>query len=148
MEAREPISLNAKNADGVGLQVRFSWRQDRHCHTISLLVDDRPIPYSNRSKVQVSTFGLPAHPLQQRSVEELRPATKVALLVGMAGKSHWSMSVEPANDRAGFVFDVACRSGETAGQLGSGYLLLADGLRTDGDHDATIDVAGRSSDSL
>lgn len=144
MEAREPISLNAKNADGVGLQVRFSWRQDRHCHTISLLVDDRPIPVFESVEGSSLDVWPPSPPLQQRSVEELRPATKVALLVGMAGKSHWSMSVEPANDRAGFVFDVACRSGETAGQLGSGYLLLADGLRTDGDHDATIDVAGRS----
>ena len=37
-------SLNAMNADGVGLQVQFVWRQDRNAHTISLLVNERSIP--------------------------------------------------------------------------------------------------------
>ncbi|MDA1053937.1 MAG: hypothetical protein O3C40_26095 [Planctomycetota bacterium] len=144
MEAREPVSLNAMNADGVGLQVQFIWRQDRHVHTISLMIDGRSVPVFESVEGSNVDVWPPSPPLQQLSVEELRPETQVALLVGMAGKSHWSMSVEPADDRAAFVFDVACRSRDAAEQLGSGYLLLADGRSTSGEHDATIDVAGRS----
>ena len=144
MEAREPISLIAMNPDGVGLQVRFSWRQDRHCHTVSLLAENRPIPVFESVEGSSTDVWPPSPPLQQLSVEELRPGIQVALLVGMAGKSHWSISVEPLSDRAAFVFDVACRAGEIVEQLGSGYLLLADGLTTDGERDAVLEVEGRS----
>ncbi len=144
MEAREPVSLNATNADGIGLQVEFAWRQDRHVHTISLMVDDNSIPVFESVEGSNVDAWPPSPPLQQLSVEELRPSIQVALLVGMAGKSHWSMSVEPVADRAAFVFDVACRSRDAAVQLGSGYLLMADRLSTPGEHAASIDIAGRS----
>lgn len=144
MEAREPISLNTTSAEGLGLQVRFSWHQDRHCHTISLLVDGRAVPVLESLEGTSIEDWPPSPPLQQLSVEELRPQTQVALLVGMAGKSHWSMSVEPAGDRAAFVFDVACRARDAVEQLGSGYRLLAEGITTDGNHDGIITVEGRS----
>ncbi|MBC8352738.1 MAG: hypothetical protein H8E66_12150 [Planctomycetes bacterium] len=144
MEAREPISLNAVNTDGLGLQVQFFWHQDRHCHTISLLVDDRRIPVFESVEGSNVEDWPPSPALQQLSVEELRPDTLVGLLVGMAGKSHYSISIEPTSGRAAFVFDVACRSSEPPEQLGSGYLLVAHGLTPDGDHDAIISVEGRT----
>ena len=144
MPAREPVSLHASGAAGVGLQVRFDWREDRHVHTISLEVDDRLIPLLESVEGSSVDTWPPSPPLQQLSVEQLRPATQVALLVGMAGKSHWSMSVEPAGDRCAFVFDVACRSRGPVEWLGSAYLLLAEGLATHGEYDATIDAEGRS----
>jgi hypothetical protein len=144
MEAREPVSLNAIGAAEVGLQVRFVWHQDRHAHTISLVVDGRPVTVLESVEGSSVEDWPPSPPLQQLSVEELRPETQVALLVGMAGKSHWSMSVEPASDRVAFVFDVACRSRGGVEQIGSRYLLLADKLNSKGDHDATIGVEGRS----
>ncbi|MEQ8791856.1 MAG: hypothetical protein RIC55_36705 [Pirellulaceae bacterium] len=52
----------------------------------------------------------------------------MALLVGMAGRSHWSLSVEPRHDEspdlAGFLFDAACRFGGTPQTLGSRYISL------------------------
>ncbi|HRX79231.1 MAG: hypothetical protein H6821_09880 [Planctomycetaceae bacterium] len=144
MEAREPISLRAMNSEGVGLQVQFLWRLDRHCHTISLLVNGRSIPVLESVEGSSTEVWPPSPPLQQLSVEELRPKTQVALLVGMAGKSHWSISVDPISDRAAFVFDVACRSREVAEQLGSAYKLLVDEFTSTGDHDATIDIEGHS----
>jgi len=144
MEAREPRSLDVLHADGTGLQVQFVWRQDRHAHTISLLVDGCSIPILESVEGSNVDDWPPSPPLQQLSVEEPRPEMQVALLVGMAGKSHWSMSVEPVSDRAALVFDVACRSPNAVKQLGSGYLLLADGFTTDGDHGAVIDIEGRS----
>lgn len=144
MEAREPVSLIAMNAGGLGLQVHFAWRQDRHVHAIGLMIDGTSIPVFESVEGTSVDIWPPSPPLQQLSVEELRPAIQVALLVGMAGKSHWSMSVEPAADRAAFIFDVACRSRDAAEQLGSGYSLLANRLSMNGKHDATIDVEGRS----
>ena len=143
MAAGKPISLSAMNLDGVGLQVEFLWRQDRHCHTIGLVVDNSPISVFESMEGSSLEDWPPSPPLQQLSVEELRPKTQVALLVGMAGKSHYSISVEPAHDRTKFVFDVACRSREIAEQLGSEYLLLAGGVSSASDHDAIIDVDRR-----
>ncbi len=48
-------------------------------------------------------------PLQQLLIEPRGAAGHVALLVGMAGRSHWSLSIEPLVDRVGFRFDAACR---------------------------------------
>ena len=144
MEARDPVSLNAIGANGVGSQVRFTWHEDRHVHTISLIIDDRPIPVLESVEGTSVDEWPPSPPLQQLSVEELRPQTQVGLLVGMAGKSHWSMSVEPVGDRPAFVFDVACRSRGTVERLGSTYKRMADGLAAIGDHETTMEVAGRS----
>ena len=144
MDDHRSAALNARNAEGIGLQVRFFWRGDRHGHTISVLAGDRATDVLESVEGTSADVWPPSPPLQQLSVEEIRPQTRVALLVGMAGKSHWSMSVEPAGDRTGFVFDVACRSRDPAGQLGSCYLLKADGRSTNGEHDATIEVEGRS----
>ena len=144
MEAREPVSLTAISAAGIGLQVRFAWREDRHAHTISLVVDDRPIAVLESVEGSSVEDWPPSPPLQQLSVEQLRPETQVGLLVGMAGKSHWSMSVEPAGDLVAFIFDVACRSRGDVEQIGSRYLLHAGELIAQGDDDAKIDFDGRS----
>ena len=54
---------------------------------------------------------------------EQRGAARVALLVGMAGRSHWSLSAEvvPAEQR--ITLDVACRC-RAAGALGSTYQII------------------------
>lgn len=57
-------------------------------------------------------------PLQQLSIEDLG-AGPVGLLVGMAGKSHWSVSVEAREEM--LVFDVACRVRGEPERLGSTY---------------------------
>ncbi len=144
MDDREPVCLQSIGAKGIGLQVRFSWREDRHCHTISLLVGDREVPVFESIEGSSHDRWPPSPPLQQLSVEELRPKTNVALLVGMAGKSHWSISVEPASGRAAIAFDVACKSREEVEQLGTGYLVLPDGLSITGKHDASIEVEGQT----
>jgi hypothetical protein len=45
----------------------------------------------------------------------------VALLVGMAGRSHWSVSVEPETAANTLLFDVACRVQQPPIWLGSSY---------------------------
>ena len=60
-------------------------------------------------------------PFQQAHLESRPGGRQVVLLVGMAGSSHWSASVEidPASDAA--LFDVACRMHGRADWLGSRY---------------------------
>lgn len=65
-------------------------------------------------------------PLQSLSIEELTPGNPVALLVGMAGKSHWSASIESLSSGTGWRWDVACRASLTPDYLGSTYLLGKD----------------------
>jgi hypothetical protein len=49
----------------------------------------------------------------------------VALLVGMAGGSHWSASIEPVSGAASLLFDLACRHSKGPKCLGSQYRRLS-----------------------
>jgi hypothetical protein len=55
----------------------------------------------------------------------------VALLVGMAGKSHWSLSVDIDADRGSIRFDAACRIAVPPESLGSTYNGPADSVICD-----------------
>lgn len=61
----------------------------------------------------------PSPPLQELHIERQADGRKVALLVGRAGRSHWSLSVEPFENR--LVLDAACRLSADAAWLGSSY---------------------------
>lgn len=63
----------------------------------------------------------PSPPLQQVHFESRPPAARVALLVGMAGRSHWSLSIEPLADQATLLFDAACRIDRTPDLLGHAW---------------------------
>lgn len=106
--------------DGVKLRTAFAWRVDRYAHAVTLVE-----PAGEHTLIE-SMEGNPDDPwppspaFQQLSMQG-EGEQRVALLVGMAGKSHWSMSVEVSGDRRGIVFDVACRVNESAESLGSWY---------------------------
>lgn len=133
-------------ADGrYGLRVRFSYLGDRFGHTVELLTAAGTTPVLvSRDSENVEADGAqaetpwndaetrstgtdewpPSPPLQQLSLERNSRGERVALLLGMAGRSHWSLSVEPdaaSSPSAGFTFDVACRPAGVPGWLGSGY---------------------------
>ena len=65
----------------------------------------------------------PSPPLKELSFEQRPGGVQLALLVGMAGASHWSLSVEldPATER--LTFDAACRLSGVPRWLGSTYEL-------------------------
>jgi hypothetical protein len=114
-------SIEFKDAEDVGLRTTFVWRNDRYAHVVTLI--DR---MGERTLLE-STEGTPDDPwppspaFQQLSVEGTGDQ-RVALLVGMSGTSHWSMSVEMSPTRRAIVFDVACRMNESVESLGSSYL--------------------------
>ncbi|KAA5545220.1 hypothetical protein FYK55_06020 [Roseiconus nitratireducens] len=96
-----------------GDTVSFVWHGDRFVHTVRLG------SFSVASESADSDPTWPTSPpIQQLSIETLG-GHPVALGVGGAGQSHWSLSVEPTTD--GFLFDCACRVKQQPGWLGSSY---------------------------
>lgn len=114
-------SIEVQRADGCGLRVTFIRRDDRVAHVVTLL------DATGEHTLLESLEGAPEDPwpaspaFQQLSIEG-EGTRRVALLVGMAGRSHWSMSVEATESPIGLVFDAACRLNELPQQLGSSYL--------------------------
>jgi hypothetical protein len=110
-----------------GLRVRFCWRGDRYAHEIWL-------PHGADWICALSSVeGSPqddwpaSPPLQSLEVDQREDGRTVALLVGMAGNSHWSASAQIDPELPGVRFDVACRVRDgQAGPLGSAYQANAD----------------------
>src|SRR5687767_14004155 len=111
-----PERIQTPSLGGRLLQVEFVRQADRFGHAIQLLGDDVVRPLLMSLEGTVADRWPPSPVLQQLHVEDRGLGKNVALLVGMAGRSHWSMSVEPDTQGAGLVFDVACRvhAGESA----------------------------------
>jgi hypothetical protein len=114
-------AFNAGTLETPSLQILFERCGDRFRHGIRM----REAPVAE-SSVWSCEGGLeddwPRSPPMQSLHLELGPNGKQrAMLVGMAGRSHWSMSVEAdaANDR--FLFDLACRVREIPPPLRSCY---------------------------
>jgi len=106
----------------ISLVVEFLLRNDRYQRTVSVidgLGQNRRLLESIEGESGDDWPESP--PLQSLHVEDRPDGRQVALLVGMAGRSHWSASIEPAIDRAELVFDIACRHSAMPAWLGSQY---------------------------
>lgn len=138
-------AIDAIDAAGFGVRLEFRWIGDRYGQIIS-----RIQPKRDREILLESREGLPADewppspPLQTLSIEKLTDGRTVALLVGMAGRSHWSASIEPVANRAGLIFDIACRHSTRPNSLGSVYrqVALTNCLLSIDSADATVKKCG------
>jgi hypothetical protein len=113
------------------LRVRlcFVWSGDRYAHRLEV-TDDGQEQFCFESLEGAPGEAWPPSPaLQQLSFQPGVSGGQCALLVGMAGKSHWSLSVE--THESSFVFDVACRVQQSPEWLGSSYRIAR--LGTNGD---------------
>src|SRR5690606_18911062 len=63
----------------------------------------------------------PSSPALQTVHLETRPGGEVALLVGMAGTSHFSASIETDRAAGQVAFDIACRTASQPHWLGTTY---------------------------
>jgi len=120
MGERQVRTIDFMDADGTGLRLEFAWRRDRFQHKLAALIDGRAVLLLESVEGSDEAWP-PSPPLQQLSIEETRLGARVALLVGMAGRSHWSLSVEPGDEPKSLIFDAACLVRGDVGQLGSAY---------------------------
>ena len=121
-------SIEATGANGRLLRVEFVWRGDRFGQLISVVEASGQIHSMLESVEGTPTDDWPPSPPLQGVVVETRPdGRRVALLVGMAGGSHWSASVEAPSGVAELIFDLACRHAKSPVWLGSRYRRLAGG---------------------
>ncbi len=124
MPVPETAVLEALNAAGEGLRATFFWRVDRYAHRIDRIEGGIATPLLESVEGSNLDRWPPSPPLQQLTVEPLSEGRPVALLVGMAGASHWSLCAEREPDATALVFDVACRVKEADARLGSAYRSL------------------------
>src|SRR3954451_16891094 len=100
-------AIEAASSDGTRLLVEFIRYGDRYGHVISLVNAAGEIEPLLESVEGRSDDAWPdSPPLQSLSIEKLPDGRSAALLVGMAGRSHWSASVEPTAGQPGLTVDV------------------------------------------
>lgn len=118
------------NADrltlGDKLQVAFQWAGDRYAHNILCCpgIGEAATLLSSCEGVP-DQWWPPSPPLQQLHISELEHGQRAALLVGMAGRSHWSLSVIADDKRHVLLFDAACRANLAPERLGSHYRVAS-----------------------
>lgn len=132
--------IDVETRPGERLRIVFARRDDRYGHAIGRFAGGEFLPLISTVEGDASQAWPASPPLQQLHIESRGAAGDVALLVGMAGRSHWSLSVEPDVEAAAVVFDAACRTAVGPGLLGSRYKVLAGALRRSGDGAATLDL--------
>jgi hypothetical protein len=126
------------------LRVRFRFCEDRYAHEVWLAVGGEWIAVLASAEGSPSEDWPASPPFQSLHFERLGMANQSALLVGMAGKSHWSASIEldPAGNRARF--DIACRvRGAVKPMLASTYRTMP-GFSSCQTHDGKIEFSGSS----
>lgn len=137
----EALLRSARQQDA--LELRFHQEGDRQAHSLFWIRDGEAVPILRSLEGDDQSVWPPSPPLQQLSIEH-RASGDVALLVGMAGKSHWSLSVESLS--AGRLrFEAACRlSPADAHQpahtrwLGSTYVMDAESPLTNSVPESSI----------
>lgn len=119
---------------GGGLSIALARVGDRYRHAVSIGAGDstRVILQSLEGADQEAWPSSP--PFQELHLERPRNAFETALVVGRAGRGHWSASIEADGGQETITFDVACRCSGAIDWLGSRYHCLAgpllDGGRT------------------
>jgi hypothetical protein len=104
------------------LQLRITTLHDRHGHVIEASVDSSLVTLLESVEGDASQPWPPSPALQSLDITELE-CGPVALLVGMAGQSHWSASYEARTNEGSLVLDWACRSSREPSHLGTTYRL-------------------------
>lgn len=101
----------------------FDWNGDRYFHRIESLSGNTARLLLESLEGSDNDQWPSSAPLQQLSIEERPGNRQVALLVGMAGRSHWSASVTAARQDRSLLFEMACRTNDTLARLLSSYRI-------------------------
>ncbi len=119
---------------GQVLEARFFVADDRHVHEISLKTARGNGVILQSIEGTSDEAWPPSPPLQNLTAQQgstsqpLLPGRQVAMLLGMAGQSHWSLAAELVISPEGewLIFDLACRAAAAPQFLGSRYRLGPD----------------------
>jgi hypothetical protein len=118
-------SAGEPTLDSALLSVRFVRGADRYRHLVSLASRAGYVDLLESVEGAADEAWPASPPLQWLDLSAPEPGRTLALLVGMAGKSHWSASIELHAMVGLVVCDVACRvHGAARGPLGSCYRAL------------------------
>jgi hypothetical protein len=117
-------TIESTSPSGHSLRLVLVQIADRVTHRIEVLDSDARVMAELRSIEGTGIDEWPPSPaLQSCSLQEIHPGQTTAFLVGMAGKSHWSASLEPVAGQGEFIFDIACRVQGSPAWIGSTYEL-------------------------
>jgi len=122
--------------EGGGLRVVFQRLPDRFAHRVERMDHGAVISLIESIEGAADEDWPASPPLQELHFERRAGGIQLALLVGRAGASHWSMSIELDPTAAKISFDVACRVRAAPERLGSRYRRL----------DLAADQSGRGED--
>ena len=132
MDIRDRATLEAGR-----LRVLFERRGDRIAHRIVWVDGEAEQPLLASVEGSPEQDWPPSPALQEGRIET-SSGRSVAMLVGMAGKSHWSMSVEADTEANQLTFDVACRVKKPDAELQSTYRALVEAAGTPGSNPSLI----------
>jgi hypothetical protein len=118
-----------------GLRVNFIRQADRYRHEIVEASGESIRPWLASIEGGADDAWPLSPPLQELHIERRGEHTRVALLVGRAGRSHWSMSVEADGELGALTFDVACRCTAPPDLLGSSYRLAGPNMEVQNEAD-------------
>ncbi|HET6884549.1 MAG TPA: hypothetical protein VFI31_30625, partial [Pirellulales bacterium] len=107
------------------LCIDFVRETDRYRHEVLVFAGKEPLRLLGSVEGTADDDWPASPPLQDLHVEHRGANSRVALLIGRAGRSHWSLSVEADASRGMLLFDAACRTPATDDCLRSSYQLLA-----------------------
>jgi hypothetical protein len=111
--------------DDSHLRVSFHWAVDRYAHTVWACRGKEAAAVLQSVEGQSDEQWPASPPIQQLNCQR-RDGKPAALLgVGMAGRSHWSLSVDVARLLPALAFDVASRPRGEGGRLASRYRISA-----------------------
>jgi hypothetical protein len=125
--------LEARDQTGRILRVTFDWQSDRLAHSISVSDGDRFQAIVSSVEGDGHEAWPPSPPIQQLDREPGQGESSVLLGLGMAGHSHWAISVEARRAPLSLLFDVACRTRGSVGRLGSSYAPIVRPARREPD---------------
>ncbi len=104
---------------------------DRTGHCVWWLENDKPCLIIKSLEGNPSQAWPESSPFQQIVCENVGAGGKAVLLgVGMAGKAHWSATIEGDSMTQAIAMDIACRTAAVPEHLGSAYWISAPWIAT------------------